>query len=102
MNRVLRGGKFFRGLFPHGSGGSHGDNQPLSVAVFKMNTTTFCGWFQTNPQRRWDLQEKIPLYVKFVKRVLENPYSHTHPPYHVGNHGHDLVIMRSPKNADPK
>ena len=35
--------------------------------------------------------------MKFVKRVLENPYSHTHPPYHVGNHGHDLVIMRSPK-----
>ncbi|RGW77398.1 hypothetical protein DWV51_12520 [Faecalibacterium prausnitzii] len=28
------------------------------MAVFKMNTTTFCGWFQTNPQRRWDLQEK--------------------------------------------
>jgi len=26
--------------------------------VFKMNTTTSCGWFQTNPQERWDLQEK--------------------------------------------
>ena len=36
--------------FPHGSGGSHGDNQPLPVAVFKMNTTTSCGWFWTNPQ----------------------------------------------------
>ena len=28
-------------------------------------------------------------------------YSHTHPPYHVGNHGHDLVIMRSPKMLTP-
>ncbi len=44
---------------------------------------------------------KIPLYVKFVNRVLENPYSHTHPPYHVGNHGHDLVIMSSPKMLTP-
>ena len=66
-----------------------------------MNTTTFCGWLQTNPQEQWDLQKKILLYVKFVKRVLENPYSHTHPPYHVGNHGHDLVIMRSPKMLTP-
>jgi len=33
--------------------------------------------------------------------VLENPYSHTHPPYHVGNHGHDLVIMSSPKMLTP-
>lgn len=39
--------------------------------------------------------------MKFVKRVLENPYSHTHPPYHVGNHGHDLVIMSSPKMLTP-
>ena len=44
---------------------------------------------------------KIPLYVKFVNRVLENPYSHTHPPYHVENHGHDLVIMISPKMLTP-
>ena len=27
-------------------------------AVFKMNTTTSCGWFQTNPQNQWDLQGK--------------------------------------------
>ena len=27
-------------------------------AVFKMNTTTSCRGFQTNPQERWDLQEK--------------------------------------------
>ena len=44
--------------FPHWSGGSHGDNQPLSVPVFKMNTTTSCGWLVTNPQEQWDLQEK--------------------------------------------
>ncbi|EEU97524.1 hypothetical protein HMPREF9436_01781 [Faecalibacterium cf. prausnitzii KLE1255] len=31
------------------SGMIHGE------AVFKMNTTTSCGWFQTNPQNRWDL-----------------------------------------------
>lgn len=47
------------------------------------------------------IYRKILLYVKFVKRVLENPYSHTHPPYHVGNHGHDLVIMISPKMLTP-
>jgi len=28
------------------------------VAVFKMNTTTSCGWIWTNPQNQWDLQEK--------------------------------------------
>ena len=44
--------------FPHGSGESHGDNQPLSVAVFRMNTTTSCRGFQTNPQERWNLEEK--------------------------------------------
>ena len=32
---------------------------------------------------------------------MENPYSHTHPPYHVGKHGHDLVIMSSPKMLTP-
>ena len=32
---------------------------------------------------------------------VENPYSHTYPPYHVGNHGHDLVIMSSPKMLTP-
>lgn len=26
----------------------------------------------------------------------ENPYPHVHPPYHRGNHGHDLVIMSYP------
>lgn len=28
---------------------------------------------------------------------VENPYPHIHPPYHVGNKGHDLVIMSSPE-----
>ena len=27
-------------------------------AVFKMNTTTSCGWIWTNPQNQWDLHEK--------------------------------------------
>lgn len=27
----------------------------------------------------------------------ENPYAHVHPPYHRGNHGHDLVIMTCPE-----
>lgn len=26
----------------------------------------------------------------------ENPYAHVHPPYHRGNHGHELVIMTCP------
>ena len=52
MNRVCCGAVNSSWTFPHGSGGSHGDNQPLSVAVFKMNTTTSCGWFQTNPQNQ--------------------------------------------------
>ena len=43
MNRVCCGAVNSSWTFPHGSGGSHGDNQPLSVAVFKMNTTTSCG-----------------------------------------------------------
>ena len=28
---------------------------------------------------------------------VENPYRHIHPPYHAENHGHELVIMSSPK-----
>ena len=58
MNRVCCGAVNSSWTFPHGSGGSHGDNQPLSVAVFKMNTTTSCGGFQTNLQNQWNLQEK--------------------------------------------
>lgn len=27
---------------------------------------------------------------------VENLYRHVHPPYHKGNHGHDLVIMSRP------
>ena len=26
----------------------------------------------------------------------ENPYPHVHPPYHKGNHGHELVVMSCP------
>ena len=58
MNRVCCGAVNSSWTVPHGSGGSHCDNQPLSVAVFKMNTTTTCRWFQTNLQNQWDLQEK--------------------------------------------
>ena len=28
---------------------------------------------------------------------VENSYSHTHPPYHQGNSGHDLLVMSTPK-----
>lgn len=28
---------------------------------------------------------------------VENPYRHIHPPYHAKNHGHELVIMSSPR-----
>ena len=28
---------------------------------------------------------------------VENPYQHIHPPYHAGNHGHELIIMSSPR-----
>lgn len=27
---------------------------------------------------------------------VENPFPHVHPPYHEGNHGHQLVVMSSP------
>ena len=33
---------------------------------------------------------------------VENPYPHTHPPYHDGAPGHDLVIMSSPKALTPE
>jgi hypothetical protein len=45
MNRVCCGAVDFSGMI-------HGE------AVFKMNTTTSCGWLVTNPQEQWDLQEK--------------------------------------------
>ena len=45
MNRVCCGAVNFSGII-------HGE------AVFKMNTTTSCGWLVTNPQEQWDLQEK--------------------------------------------
>ena len=32
---------------------------------------------------------------------VENPYSHTHPPYHKDNTGHKLVVMSSPKMLRP-
>ena len=69
MNRVCCGAVNSSWTFPHGSGGSHGDNQPLSVAVFKMNTTTFCGWFWTNPQKQWDLWQRISRIERCVKII---------------------------------
>ena len=45
MNRVCCGAVNLSGII-------HGE------AVFKMNTTTSCEWLLTNPQNRWDLQEK--------------------------------------------
>ena len=69
IDRVCCGAVNSSWTFPHGSGGSHGDNQPLSVAVFKMNTTTSCGWFQTNPQNRWDLWQRISRIERCVKII---------------------------------
>ena len=42
MNRVCCGAVDLSGMI-------HGE------AVFKMNTTTSCGGFQTSPQNQWDL-----------------------------------------------
>ena len=33
---------------------------------------------------------------------VENPYPHTHPPYHEGFPSHDLVVMSSPKALRPE
>ena len=32
----------------------------------------------------------------------ENPYPHVHPPYHRGNHGHELVVMSCPGKITQK
>ena len=48
------------------SGMIHGE------AVFKMNTTASCGEIQVTPQNQWNLQEKTPRYVEYVKRILKN------------------------------
>ena len=36
---------------------------------------------------------------KFYKRCgfVENSYRHIHPPYHAENHGHELIILSSPR-----
>ena len=59
MNRVCCGAVNLSGMI-------HGE------AVFKMNTTTSCGWFQTNPQNRWDLWQRISWFAGCVKMVLWN------------------------------
>ena len=69
MNRVCCGAVNFSWASPHGSGGSHGDNQPLSVAAFKMNTTTSCGWLQANPQKQRDLWQRISRIERCVKII---------------------------------
>ena len=33
---------------------------------------------------------------------VENPYLHVHPPYHRGNHGHELVVMSCPERLTPE
>ena len=41
-----------------------------------MNTTTSCGWFQTNPQNQWDLQKNTTVcrmrQEDFEKFVMQN------------------------------
>ena len=59
MNRVCCGAVNFSGII-------HGE------AVFKMNTTTSCGWFQTNPQNQWDLWQRISCFARCVKMILKN------------------------------
>ena len=68
---VLRGGKFFRGLFL------------TEVVGLTVITTTFCGsvqnehdhilWMDLNQSTRTvGFTRKIPRYVKIVKRILKN------------------------------
>jgi hypothetical protein len=52
---VLRGGKFFRGLLLTEVVGLTVITNHFLWLSSKTNTTTSCGWFQTNPQNRWDL-----------------------------------------------
>ena len=59
MNRVCCGAVDLLGMI-------HGE------AVFKMNTTTSCGWFQTNPQNQWDLWQRISCFARCVKMILKN------------------------------
>ena len=72
MNRVCCGAVNFSWASPHGSGGSHGDNQPLSVAAFKMNTTTSCGWLQADPQKQRDLWQRISRIERCIKIIWKN------------------------------
>ena len=56
MNRVCCGAVDLSGII-------HGE------AVFKMNTTTSCGWFWTNPQNQWDLWQRISRIERCVKII---------------------------------
>ena len=63
-------------------------------------------------QRALELLQPMPLILEidppvdavsvrrkgFYERCgfVENPYAHVHPPYHKGNHGHDLVVLSRP------
>ncbi len=33
---------------------------------------------------------------------MENSYSHIHPPYHLKNHGHNLMVMSCPRQITPE
>lgn len=68
-------------------------------------------------QRALELLRPVPLILEidppvddlsirrkgFYERCgfVENPYRHIHPPYHRGNHGHDLVVMSCPRKLTP-
>ena len=41
----------------------------LSVAAFKMNTTTSCGWLQANPQKQRDLWQRISRIERCIKII---------------------------------
>ena len=62
MNRVCCGAVDLSGII-------HGE------AVFKMNTTTSCGWLQINLQKQWDLQEKYHCMWNASRRFCKNCYA---------------------------
>ena len=56
MNRACCGAVDLSGMI-------HGE------AVFKMNTTTSCGWLQANPQKQRDLWQRISRIERCVKII---------------------------------
>jgi len=62
------------------------DNTPLILEIDPPVDTISC--------RRKEFYERCGF--------VENPYAHTHPPYHKNNIDHELVVMSSPKVLTPE